>query len=119
MFIPTDDIYDAMDFGGQEDASRLVTHAVVGLQREGLIDRQYGMGSQEHLADTLQREFPSGGLVFSPSPAGIELYLWAHGRGVDTDIESFLDPNSSLSFETVLQLPRHAARLSTLPVPGT
>jgi hypothetical protein len=55
-------------------------------------------------------------LVFSPSPAGIELYLWAHGRGRDTDIASFLDPASDLSFETVVEIPPNAVRVADLPV---
>lgn len=64
---------EAANWGG------LVPHIFFGLNREGLIGNfQYGA------SEKLSGSYPGAtadGVVFEPSPAGIELYLWAFGAG--------------------------------------
>jgi hypothetical protein len=72
-----DEFSKAMDFDEDENRRRevLVEHIMLGLVREDLLDGTYG-GAH-----------PTG----SHTPMGVELFLWAHGKG-DATVQSFLDP---------------------------
>lgn len=89
LFIPFETYLIAMDFQEGESPMLLVPHVMNGLDREGLIATGWAMGDKETLKRYQQIDVVSGGIVFSPSAPGLELYLWAHGRS-DVSVSQFL-----------------------------
>lgn len=90
LYVPSDSFESGMDFRPDERVRVLLTHILFGLHREGLIDADFEVGSTAEM----QRYVPDAdrpGLIFTPSALGIELFLWAHGRG-DATISEILDP---------------------------
>jgi hypothetical protein len=94
-FIPQLAYASAMEFGEKEDPNTILPHVLFGLSREKLIEDDFSFGSPEH-----NKRLYSGvdvwGVLFSPSALGIELFLWAHGRG-DLNATMFLAPTLQLS----------------------
>jgi hypothetical protein len=70
-----------MAFEADEDLGLLVSHILFGLERENLIGVQFSFGEAEHIRKAIYPGAPGAGLVFGPSPLGVELFLWAHGLG--------------------------------------
>lgn len=60
-----------------------------GLKKEALIADDIIGGSPEHLKKEKNVDVLTHGYVVTPSPLGIELFLWAFGRGTDS-LKSFL-----------------------------
>lgn len=95
-FIPAGYYILAMDFNKDEIARmpKLIHDVLYGLGQEMLLE-----GSNTGADDYLKTQFTTNvtgvirgeGIVFAPSIAGIELFLWAFGIR-DADIRYFLDP---------------------------
>ena len=83
MFVPLNSFFVAMEFSPQEDVQVLLSHAIVGLVKESLIEENFVLGPNVHQGNA--------GILFQPSAVGAELFLWAYGRG-DLHIANFLDP---------------------------
>jgi hypothetical protein len=85
----------AMAFEPFEDAPGATTHAFYALLKEQLITG-WSAGDVEHLRSEYNN-VTEAGIVFLPSVPGIELFLWAHGKG-HKPTSAFFDPdeNSSL-----------------------
>jgi hypothetical protein len=91
-----------MELQKQENLNSILTHVMLGLTREALIDELFCWGSIE----AVHLMYPAGsepGIVFVPSGLGIELYLWAHGKG-DLDIRDILKPTIQFDAEVQLQV---------------
>jgi hypothetical protein len=101
LFMPFASYVVALEFSPSENASLIVSHVMFGLARENLIEDQFEFGPVEHIKKSLQ-DAADGGLMFSPSALGIELFLWAHGRG-DLRLNSILDPSITLSSKAKLK----------------
>jgi hypothetical protein len=73
----------ALDLSENEDAGSIVSHALHGLSREGLV-----------VQGDIESYFSASkdGLVFEPSAAGIELALWANGLG-HVKLSRFFNPD--------------------------
>jgi hypothetical protein len=80
IWIPFSLYQTAMDFQPDENIDVLTTHTIDGLSRQELIDTHWGFGTPEHLKKSQRVDVDSSGIVFRPSAAGLELYLWAHGE---------------------------------------
>jgi hypothetical protein len=85
-FIPESTLFAAMDFSEKEGLpNTIILHALLGLNREELINREHSYGDPEMLH--MLGRMPTGytgenrGLIVSPSPYGAELFLHAMGRG--------------------------------------
>ena len=89
IFIPMGSYVDAMEFSEKEDFHVVLTHAIIGLARESLIDSNYNFGLDDHLK-AYYSAAPGPGILVRPSSFGVELFHWAHGRG-DMPIHRFLD----------------------------
>lgn len=77
--------------------SRVVIPALNALVREGLIGPMLSFGEQEFMRRPDQAPgAPDGGFLTIPSPAGIELFMWAHGQA-PSDPNSILDGGSILN----------------------
>jgi hypothetical protein len=86
--------------GNDSDPSRL-QHAMIGLQRNGLIEG-YSWGSRTELAEFSKSPYPMS-VAAVPSPAGFELYAWAQGSG-DMPFARF--PFEAEVFDTEPSTPR-------------
>lgn len=98
LFIPFGVIVAAMDFSEEElrDRDRLVGHAGLALQSADLI-RQFVLGHVDMLRAGHVPYATQDGLAVSPTPRGVELYMWAHGHGVKS-LNDFLQ--ATLAFES-------------------
>jgi hypothetical protein len=101
LFVPFVSYVLALEFAAGEDASLIVSHVMFGLARENLIDNNFEFGSVDHIKKSF-KDAADGGLIFAPSALGIELFLWAHGRG-DLHLSAILDPAIDLSSKVAIR----------------
>lgn len=85
ILIPYPTFMSSMDFSAAEhqQITGIFNHALFGLNKEGLID-MFLYGDQENLKKQIGRGAipPDGGAIWvGPSALGVELFLWAHGKG--------------------------------------
>jgi hypothetical protein len=97
-FIPIAAFGTAMEFGPGERLEVLLGHVMFGLVRETLIDNSFAFGPPNEI-QMLYPQAGEPGLVISPSPLGVELFLWAHGRG-DLAANAILNAAIELRAET-------------------
>lgn len=97
VFIPVDTYINAMDFVDVEmkEITNIISHSIFGLVKEGLLDNFFQFGDMEYIGKTFP-EATSAGMILQPSPLGIELFLWAYGKG-QTQIHHYL--KDSLTFD--------------------
>ncbi|HEY9471094.1 MAG TPA: hypothetical protein VIQ76_15925 [Propionibacteriaceae bacterium] len=101
LFIPFPSYHVALDFSEGENPVVILTHVMFGLSRENLIETDFRFGDVDSLRRVYEKA-DQAGIIFTPSVLGVELFLWAHGRG-DLPINSVLDPSIHLS--TGVQIP--------------
>jgi hypothetical protein len=111
MYVELGEVVKAM---GPEDEDRdiddVFLHAIVGLQRQGLVEQQYASGHRD--PDSPDSPYPLV-LNVGPSHAGIELYGWAQGLPGLTPSAFLLE---ALPFDVEPPLARlHTAMLPRLP----
>jgi hypothetical protein len=80
---------DAMDFTEDEEFSHLWLSCLYALKRESLIEWSTG-GSLEHVRQ-MYKNAPAAGMVLTPTVPGIELYMWALGKGQGNAVRKFLE----------------------------
>ncbi len=91
LFISFEAYYRLMEFTDEEDMIAIIPHVFFGLAREELIGRDFASGDGDHIREQ-HHDFDNatgGGIVISPSSLGVELYMWAHGKGT-IPINNFL-----------------------------
>lgn len=108
LYIGLDDLVRAMDFGPEEDPMLLTGNAMTNLAAGGLIEHGYGVGEKTNLRNVLA-EAPGNGLVFAMTLRGIELYLWAGGRG-DLGARSLAASDLKVVFDLGLDTPTALTR---------
>ena len=97
IYVPMEQYALSMEFGPKENKNTIIAHSMVGLIREGLLDKFYAIGGANALKEYSDR-IEKSGVVFQPSTVGVELFLWAHGRG-ELSIQQFFE--SGHSFERI------------------
>lgn len=103
--IPFKSFMESMDFQGAEDVNAILPHIFSGLVSRGLIDQQYAYGDAESVKSAFSNVSDSFfGLTYQPSTLGIELFLWAHGRG-DIPVNNSFYYNLSEILEEEIKLP--------------
>jgi hypothetical protein len=109
-------VYDsAMDYQAEEIADNIATHALTGLAREGLIGEAWSRGSADHLKSFLRFLPEKGGIGFTPSAIGMQLYMWAHG--VNSHAENqFLSLDMGPKKPSEIVIPEGAQCLSHLNI---
>lgn len=83
-----------MDFTSDEKRilPNLIQQTMFGLQREDLIDSHWAVSGIKASNTLVEQGARSGpGVEFGPTASGIDLFLWAYGRG-DLHFSSFGDP---------------------------
>ena len=101
-FIPLPAYSHAMELQKQENLLSILTHVMLSLPRETLIADACCWGG----VAGLRAMYPGAsepGIVFIPSGLGIELYLWAHGKG-NLDIRDILKPTIQFDADVQLQV---------------
>jgi len=79
-----------LDLQQGEDINTLLPHILSGLIREGLIEEDFVWGTPEHIKKSKGFDVSEGGIVLSPSTLGLELFLWAYGKG-DRTLHAMFD----------------------------
>ena len=112
-FVPLTDYLAAMDFSPGEDFNIVMTHSLFGLHKESLIGTSFNFGSVDYIKSHYDKA-SSAGLIYQPSVLGIELFLWAHGKG-EMNTLRFLD--SLIEFAPVddINLSANAQRIHEPP----
>jgi hypothetical protein len=80
VFVPMESFALALECGNGENFGTLLPHVMFGLVREALIETEFLFGDP----GLLKSRYPRAdvyGILFSPSVLGVELFLWAHGKG--------------------------------------
>jgi hypothetical protein len=80
-FLSYRDFAAGLDIQSSEDFVALVPHILYGLDRECLISPKYRFGGMNYLNEGHPGAATGDGMILVPSPLGIELFLWAYGRG--------------------------------------
>jgi hypothetical protein len=91
----------AMAFEPFEDSMGATMHAYYTLLKEQLIT-DWSAGDVEHLK-TEYNNVTEPGIVFLPSVPGIELFLWAHGKG-RKPTSAFFDPDEHFEVDPSLDI---------------
>lgn len=119
IFVPYT-LYDiAMEYslGEWPQAHELFSHSLYGLDTDDLI-KFLAAGTKEHLAEKYPHfNFDEGGMLVSPTPAGVELFLWAHGLG-SLATTAYTDKNVELSLELDVVVPAGARLISLVERPS-
>lgn len=99
--------------GGQ--AGEILQHTLFGLMREDLLEEEYASAEREVLAHTYKRNFPSGGLVYTISMHGIELFNKAHGVSGEFIDTTFVSPDPGFAIGIEIEIGGGSSRLVDLP----
>lgn len=102
-----------------DDLPAVLTHALVGLHREGLIGVHWHFSTDRDNVSASEagqgHEFPCGGLVFGLSMFGIELFCAAHGFSGEP-ASTFVEPSPHFEAAMSTAIARVSAdRLANLP----
>lgn len=97
-FVPFDSYVAAMEFSPKENTVVILNHVMFGLAKEDLIGEGFHFGPKDAMVKTYGENVDAG-IVFAPSALGVELFLWAYGRG-ELNIANFLDPEIKLISNT-------------------
>lgn len=92
-YIPETGLISSMSLDGltKDQASTILRHSLFGLEREGFLGEHWSCtGIRQSRLAISSSELIGRGLIFHPSPQGIELYQWGYGRG-QSSVEDFLE----------------------------
>ncbi|HEY5743227.1 MAG TPA: hypothetical protein VIS99_11860 [Terrimicrobiaceae bacterium] len=81
-----------LDLQEGEEVATLLPHILNGLIREGLIEDDFAGGDVAHIKKSKGLDVPEDGMVMSPSALGLELFLWAYGKG-NLSLSAMFDPS--------------------------
>jgi hypothetical protein len=113
IFIPMESFEESMNFDEYENGRILRTHIINGLAREGLIGDSFAYGDPSETRYLYKRAV-SPGVVIGPSPLGVELFYWAHGK-CDLPVSRFC--NSDIQFPTLRDIFAPSKSISVRPKP--
>lgn len=84
LLLPLESFIAAMDFSAAElkQAQNIFTHIFFGLAKADLIEQEWFFGQPSDIK-LLAPNADVAGIVCQPSSPGVELFLWAFGRGRD------------------------------------
>jgi len=99
-FVPMQSYALAMEFSGSENLDTILSHVMFGLSREALIEPEFFCGDAK-LMMTQHAGIRVPGIMFSPSALGVELFLWAHGKGT-LNVNEILNPITTLTADATI-----------------
>jgi len=116
--IPLLDYFSFMGFDVEEEQLELLPHIMSGLLKELLIADRFETGAgvllgeryvESYFNEDEAEEFMDAiirpELAVQPTSAGIELFLWAHGKGNLSPL-SFFDADHSFELDSTIVMPR-------------
>lgn len=81
VLLSYDDVVNAMEFSADEDPELIISEAHFAIAREGLSEN-FSQGPKEYIQTQIGRDCPfEGGIFFTPTTVGVQLYMWAQGLG--------------------------------------
>jgi hypothetical protein len=83
-----------------------------GLRRLNLIDHFVSGGVK--LLSKKYLDIPSPGVVFQPSPVGVELFLWANGMS-KVSVNDFLNSSIQVKLDSDIALPSNVKKVERRP----
>lgn len=103
LFIPFHIFLEAMDFVESEEQEwvTLLSHSLFGLKKDELIN-DFKWGNKDFLREHFI-EVNESGIVITPSKLGVELFLWAYGKGT-LDPDLFLSKSLQFPNETSIKI---------------
>lgn len=112
IMLPLSDFTQAMEFSEQEVRKRkqLLEHILFGLAAESLIDPSNWLFGPKAEMAKVYSDAGDSGIVFMPSPLGVEVFLWAFGEGNER-VSYFLNPNFSPHLNEVANGVENAVRI--------
>ncbi len=117
FFVPWEVWLRSMEFSERElkDLPGIIEHVTSGLIRETLIDPEWANGSPEMLRKVASRVYPDpGGMVYTVSPLGMELFTAAHGTHGSPKTE-FVSSEGEFEFEIAIDLGEGFSNVQDLP----
>jgi hypothetical protein len=108
--IPFSVYFEAMDFASGESRDSLLMHSMFGMHRDGLIE------AFESFPQPKFQGIPGGGIAFTPSVVGVELFLWGFGLGT-SDVNKFFSSSTIIDSLPGIQISAGSVQAVPLPVP--
>jgi hypothetical protein len=105
LFLPYRELFPAMELDESEDALNRFEHAFYGLHRESLVGESFGYGNADFGLQGLVPQADEPGLAVSPTPSGIELFLWGVGLG-HLSVHVFLNGATGLELSNQVDVSR-------------
>jgi len=108
IFIPMETYLAGMDFNFEESKNRnsLIAHSIWGMNKEDLINNDFIYGPSEFVRKQ-SPEISVAGIIFTPTILGVELFLWAFGKG-DLNYQFFFNPDFEIEeFNSIPTGPTH------------
>lgn len=116
MFVAFDALVPALDLTHDEfqNFDGILSHTLHALIREDLLEDDFTFGSAEALRRHQRGRAFGSGLVFVPSPLGMELFCHAHGVR-DNFMRAYVDSAVMMEVTTSIELGRGAQRVRDMP----
>lgn len=99
LFVSIPSYVSALESLTEENTLVIAQHVLFGLHRENLL-ADFTMAEVETLRSRYG-DVLGGGIVLVPSATGVELFLWAHGRG-EISVHDFLSKDLVFSTDTAM-----------------
>lgn len=109
LYIPESVYLTAMNFEKEEHRWLILSHSVIGLNDKGLITN-YKYGRQEFI-QKYYKNATAGGLIFTPTPTGAELFLMANGAR-DRIVNDFITSDVNIKKIKEINIIEGAAKLT-------
>ncbi len=93
----------------------IFSHLINGLSKEDLIGPSYASNAKRILNSNENYSFPEEGLLTPLSLAGIELFLWAHGKGTEAP-DYFFSPDFEIEMMNNLVIDDLVVDIETLKI---
>ncbi len=115
LYLPLTEYNAAMEFSIAEIKNPQISkHVWFGLSSTALIEMGWATGPPDFLQEQYNRIFPVAGTIVTPSPLGIELFLWAFGYS-NKSYGYMLSDELKIDTNTLPDLISNAVAVSSLP----
>ena len=100
MFVAAFDLVECLDLGPDEPFESIMLHSIDSLQEERLLDDRFALAGPDALRKAMKGAWaPLRGLMYYPTPRGMELFLVAHGVRGRHAPSAFVDPDVDLALK--------------------
>jgi hypothetical protein len=113
-FIGMPEFFLSMDFSRSEPYDEILQDVAFGLERENLLlDAGWAYGEPAALKP-LWKDAAMDGWIVGPSVLGVQLYMWAQGKGSTPLAEFWMGDDSDFPSLTEVHLPNHVVAVDAV-----